>query len=273
MPFAVITLELLTPLHLGAGRSGRLARCHRFVPGHLLTYSLATAIGKANGGQQVDFKQALTQVCQQVRCGPLFIWDAEHEEVLLPYQHQQRIEMHYLTTTNHITVSPESRAVLAGALFEVEALAAQQLRGKKRGVPTRLIGGIWYETDKIASRPLSVWLNHCILGGELKTGLGRVKCVEWQGGANAYPGIQGRCDAKGLSMKVGSLLPGPALEGVINAPLRPWVGRLYDVDQGFGRRLSSPVLVRVEGKVKQEACFLPANTEKGFGCWSIIETN
>ncbi len=200
MQFAVITLKVLTPLHIGSGRCGILARSYGFVPGHLLVYALASVIGKHKGAQETDFQAALEMIRNNVRCGPLFIEDAEKQKVLLPHQNQQRIETHYLIASNHATLDPETRVAIKSALFEVEAIAAHQLRGEKRGEPTRLKGGIWYENDLLENRPLSEWINQCYLGGEIKAGFGRIECQDFKP-ETTYPGIKGECEAQGICLK------------------------------------------------------------------------
>jgi hypothetical protein len=72
MRFTGFTLELETALHIGAGRGGMLLRSHGFVPGHLVSYALATVLGKASGGRSADFTRALETVFRDTRCGPLF---------------------------------------------------------------------------------------------------------------------------------------------------------------------------------------------------------
>jgi len=267
MEFAVITLKLITPLHIGKGRCGILMRSHGFVPGHLLTYALVNVIAKQNGAQDSDdFTEALEIVRDNVRCGPLFIQEDDPNKVLLPHENQQRIENNYLIASNHVTLYPENRASVEGALFEVEAISAHPLRGQNPGVQTHLTGGLWYKNESLAD--LSEWINLCWLGGETKIGFGRVECKSLKP-ADAYPGISGKCDGKGLWLDKEKYLPGPALDGVIGAPLRPWVGRLYDKNAGFGRRFSPPELVRMDGRVEQAGCFLPETAENGFGCWKL----
>ena len=268
--FAVVTLKLLTPLHIGAGRCGMLSRSHNFVPGHVIAYALAAAIGKDKGWQDQDFDDALKTVKDNVRCGPFFI--CENEKALLPLQDQQHIETHYLTASNHVALHPETRASIEGALFEIEAISANVLRGKRRGQSTLITGGIWYKTARLENKSLLNWLDQCWLGGERKTGFGRVQTIGELESETHYPGIpKSHCNAKGLHLTSGEILPGPALEGVINAPLYPWLGRLYEKKKGFGRRFSPPAFVQMNGIVEeQKACFLPANTEKGFACWEKI---
>jgi hypothetical protein len=131
----------------------------------------------------------------------------------------------------------------------------------------RLNGGVWFEDgDKLDGRPLKDWLSDIRLGGELKTGLGRVRCDGWQAGAKNYPGI-GPAGADGLRAAAGSLLPGAAIDGVTAAPLTPWLGRRHDAKLGFGRRLSHAALVRHNGRVEVDAVFLPSAGDPGQGCW------
>jgi hypothetical protein len=267
MEFASITLELSTPLHIGKGRCGMLAKSFGFVPGHIISYALANVLAKQQySGKESDFQRALKTIRSQLRCGPFFI--QEGDEVLLPLQDETLIESHYLIGSNHVTLYPDTRTSVETALFEIEAIAPYVLRGDERGEPTRLVGGIWYESQQLGNSSISDCLNQCWLGGEIKTGFGRVKCIIKPKKSETYPGIKGKCDDKGVHLEKGAYLPGPALAGVINSPIRPWVGRLYDEKQGFGRRLGSPALVRMDGKVEQDACFLPVAEEKGFGCWS-----
>lgn len=124
MQFTGFILELETPLHIGAGRGGMLLRGHGFVPGHVVSYALAAALGKAGGGRSSDFACALDLVLRETRCGPLFIRDAEENRVLSPRRDRERIETRYLTARNHVTLDPQTCSAVETALFEVESIAA-----------------------------------------------------------------------------------------------------------------------------------------------------
>ena len=270
MEFSKVILELVSPLHVGAGRAGMLARCYGFVPGHVLFYALVAAIGQARGGRYEHFATTLSELQTKLRCGPLFIYDAEQQRPFNPRRDRPVIEAHYLDAVNHVTLELESTSAVEGALFEVEHIAPLCLHGPKRGEPTRLIGGLWFQEAKVDNRSWSDWLNLCRLGGELKVGLGRVRITEWDLGARNYAGL-GVMNGLGLHLQAGEILPGPSISGVGNAPSQPWLGRLFDPKQGFGRRFSQPVLVQIDGIVEEEGFFLPADTEAGLGCWIRYE--
>ena len=150
MRFTGFILQLETPLHIGAGRGGMLLRSHGFVPGHLVSYALAAAIGKASG----DFKEALEIVLRETRCGPLFIHDTEEKRVLSPRRDRERIETRYLTARNQVTLDPQTCSAVETALFEVESIAARTLHGSYRGQWVRLAGGLWHTTPQLANKPL-----------------------------------------------------------------------------------------------------------------------
>ncbi len=267
MHYAQIILTLASDLHIGSGRAGMLAKTHRFVPGHVLTYALAAAIGKQTGGGYPQFVEALERVRQTLRCGPLFFLNpAQPEQALWPTLHSETIEQQFLIASNHVTLDYASRSGVNGALFEVEAIAANVVRGANKGRSTRLVGGLWFGDHRLSGRSVCDWLGDCLLGGELKTGLGRIAKVEWSESAAQYAGI-GRVDGDGLHLESGELLPGVSLQGVSNAAIYPWMGRLYDRRKGFGRRLSEPVFVAFDAKVERTGCFMPAMNDKGLGCW------
>ena len=272
MRFTGFILQLETPLHIGAGRGGMLLRSHGFVPGHLVSYALAAAIGKAKGGRSADFTQALAAVFRETRCGPLFIRDVEQNRVLSPRQDRERIETHYLTARNHVTLDPQTCSAVETALFEVESIAARTLHGSERGQPVRLAGGLWHSTPQLAGQPLKDWFHRgLLLGGELKTGLGRVKLAKpgWMPDARHYAQQPDwPVNECGLQRIMGDLLPGPSLDGTTEAPLQPWLGRLFDPQQGFGRRFSPPALVRMDGRAQETGTFLPSCDETGLGCWT-----
>ncbi len=272
MQFTGFILQLETPLHIGAGRGGMLLRSHGFVPGHVVSYALAAAIGKAKGGRSADFTQALAAVFRETRCGPLFIHDLEQNRVLSPRQDRERIETHYLTARNHVTLDPQTCSAVETALFEVESIAARTLHGSERGQPVRLAGGLWHSTPQLAGQPLKDWFHRgLLLGGELKTGLGRVKLAKpgWMPDARHYAQQPDwPVNERGLQRIMGDLLPGPSLDGTTDAPLQPWLGRLFDPQRGFGRRFSPSALVRMDGKVEKADVFLPSNQEVGLGCWT-----
>lgn len=269
MRFASLTLELDSALHAGAGRAGMVARSHGFVPGHLLTYALAAALGAARGGRPEHFASALDKVRAGVRCGPLLLAHpkpADGRRVLFPRRDRAAIEEGFLSGTHHVTLHAESCSAAEGALFEVEAISPQVLHGPSRGAQTRLLGGVWLADPALDGVPLSTWIGRCRLGGESKAGLGRVRVAEWRVGDGTYAGI-GKADGGGLRLRAGMELPGPALAGVADAPWQPWLGRLFDPQQGFGRRLSPAQLVRMDGVVVADTRFLPSVQESGLGCW------
>jgi len=256
-------------LHIGAGRAGMLARSHGFVPGHIVTFALAATIGRARGGCPAHFAAALHEVRTQLRCGPLFICDAEKQQPIWPRRHRSDIEARYLDAINHVALALESASAVEGALFEVEQIAPRCLHGPRQGQPTRLIGGLWFQEAKLDDRPWKDWLNQSLLGGELKTGLGRVRVIDdqWNLNATDYAGL-GIADGLGLRVQTGTLLPGPSMDGTKDAPLQPWLGRLFDPQQGFGRRFSPPALVRLDGVAQETGTFLPSAQEVGLGCWT-----
>jgi len=268
MRFTGFILQLETPLHIGAGRGGMLLRSHGFVPGHLVSYALAAVIGKASG----DFKKALEIVLRETRCGPLFIHDTEEKRVLSPRRDRERIETRYLTARNQVTLDPQTCSAVETALFEVESIAARTLHGSYRGQWVRLAGGLWHTTPQLANKHLQNWFHHeLLLGGELKVGLGRVKLAKqgWMPNARHYAQQSAwLVNEHGLQRGVGDLLPGPSLNGTMDAPLQPWLGRLFDPQQGFGRRFSPPALVRMDGRVQETGTFLPSCDESGLGCWT-----
>jgi hypothetical protein len=265
--FAQVTLKVLSPLHIGSGRAGMLAKSHSFVPAHVVTYALAAAIGKANGGQYENFVAALETLKKSVWCGAFFLENpAQQGTVLLPSKDKAEIERQFLFATNHVTLLPESRASVEGALFEVEKISACVMRSDFQKQPTRLIGGVWFDDAQPYGRALRDWFNECLLGGEIKTGCGRVLVENWQIGVTNYAG-HGEVFADGLHIKSGETVLGVALNGVQNVSQLPWTGRLYDKQKGFGRKLSDVAFVYTDGVCERDSVFLPNQNEVGLGCW------
>ncbi len=269
MHYTQITLTLASDWHIGSGRAGMLAKTHRFVPGHVVSYALAAAIGKDSGGRYADFVKALQQVRESLRCGPLLLANPEQpEHGLLPFIHAESIEAQFLVASQHVTLHPETRSGVEGALFEMEAIAPKIVRGISQGQPARLVGGFWADSESLAGRSLQDWLKESRFGGELKAGLGRVAEVSLQSDRVSYAGW-GRVDASGLHLAAGEWLPGVALNGVSQNIQFPWLGRLYDETQGFGRKLAEPVFVARDGQAATNTCFIPSNDEVGLGCWTL----
>lgn len=277
MQFTGFILELETPLHIGAGRGGMLLRGHGFVPGHVVSYALAAALGKAGGGRSADFTRALDLVLRETRCGPLFIRDAEENRVLSPRRDRERIETRYLTARNHVTLDPQACSAVETALFEVESIAARTLHGPQRGQPVQLVGGLWHTAPRLAGKPLQDWFRSgLLLGGELKTGLGRVRLAKpgWMPDAPHYAQQAAwPVNQQGLRRSAGDLLPGPSLDGGTDAPLQPWLGRLFDRKLGFGRRFPGAALARLDARCLTPGCYFPAAGEIGLGCWTRIDAS
>ncbi len=256
--FAAFSLELLSPLHLGSRRAGIVAQTHRFAPGHLFVYALAAGLGGSRGGSPAAYADALDEILRRFRFGPAFFVEDERRLT------EDEVGSRLLSSSHHVSLSLDTRAAVDRALFEVERLQTRP------GSSIRLAGGVWFDTAKLDGKTLPDWLSEIFLGGELKTGHGRVRCTAWQAGAQHYPGI-GSADARGLRLQSGDVLPGPTLTGVVRAPLIPWLGRRHDKVRGFGRRVSLAAMVRLHGQVVNTGYFLPANDEPGLGCWQATE--
>jgi len=265
--FAAFRLELITPIHAGSWRAGMVAQTHRFVPGHLFSYALAAVYGGQLGGQPADYDHALQTVLSSVRFAPAMLADGQC--LLFPNRDRQIIEQRHIRGNNHVTLQLDSRSAQESALFEVEYIAAQVANGTHFKQPTHLLGGCWFHDDGLDGIPWQKWLGQLILGGEGKIGYGRCWLVEWDKGALSFHGL-GVIHQKGLSLAAGKKLPGPALSGVGQAPQQPWLGRLYDKQQGFGRRLSEAALIYMDGICGQDAIFLPHANEVGLGCWATV---
>ncbi len=254
--FAAFSLEVLSPLHLGSRRAGVVAQTHRHAPGHLFVHALAAAAGAARGGSPEHFADALGEVVRRFRFGPAFFLEGEWR------LDDDEVERRLLSSSHHVTLDGASRSAVESALFEVEKLSV--VRGA-----IRLCGGAWYDDETLDGRPLREWLSLIRLGGELKTGCGRVRCDDWQADAQHYPGV-GPADAEGVRLAAGETLPGAAIDGVTGAPLQPWLGRRHDPVSGFGRRLSQALLIRMHGRTEREARFLPSATPEEAGCWQAV---
>ena len=252
--FAAFSLELHSPLHLGSRRAGVVAQTHRHAPGHLFVHALAAAVGAARGGSPGQFADALDEITRRFRFGPGFFLEGERR------LDDAEVERRLLSSSHHVTLDSTTRSAVESALFEVEKLAPPPNSG------IRLCAGVWFDEDKLDARSLRNWLSDLRLGGELKTGCGRVHCDGWQAGAAHFPGIAA-ADGQGLRLAAGETLPGAALDGVHGVPLQPWVGRRHDPTLGFGRRLSQAVLVRMHGRTVQDARFLPCSNGEAAGCW------
>ena len=164
---------------------------------------------------------------------------------------------------------------MESALFEVESIAARTLHGSHRGQPVQLVGGLWHDSPQLAGQPLqNKFREGLLLGGELKTGLGRVRLAKHGWIPNAPHYAQNPpwpVNERGLRLVAGTLLPGPSLDGGTDAPLQPWLGRLFDPEQGFGRRFSPPALIRLDGTVRESGVFLPCDRAVGLGCWTRVD--
>ena len=254
--FAAFSLELLSPLHLGSRRAGVVAQTHRHAPGHIFVHALASVVGAARGGSPGQFADALDEIMRRFRFGPGFFLEGERR------LDDAEVERRLLSSSHHVTLDNTNRSAVDSALFEVEELAVPA------SASIRLRAGVWFDEDRLDGRPLREWLSMLRLGGELKTGCGRIICDGWQTNADRYPGIAA-ADGNGLHLMEGELLPGAALDGVHGTPLQPWLGRRHDLTLGFGRRMSQAVLVRLHGRSVQEARFLPCGSGEAAGCWQV----
>ena len=271
--FAAFTLNLVTPLHLGSGRAGMVAKSHAFVPAHLFSYALAAQYGRRHGGQSADFEAGLAAVNAAVRFGPALMLNDQRQIAADWLDHPQR----YLSGQHHVALELDTRSAADSALFETEYLSTHYLAGSDKGKPLRLGGGMWFAEETFAGRPWQDWLNELRLGGELKSGLGHVRLADWQPDRTDFHGW-GRTDGQGLQLDSGQRLWGAALDSIpdsvlSDAPLRPWLGRSYDFSRGhggFGRHLDRVALVRLHPRYihSDPGRFMPARrTGWQWGCW------
>ena len=272
--FAAFTLELVTPLHLGSGRAGMVAKSHGFVPGHLFGYAIATALGRHRGGQPEHFRQALGEVAAAARFAPAFVLDRQGRIEADWPEHPER----HIAGNPHVALHLDSRSAVDGALFEMEYLAQRHLRGPDKGRPLRLGGGVWLTEAKLAGRSWRDWLELARFGGELKAGYGVVSCVGWQDNPGGFHGWA-KADGSALHLSPKGRLLGAALDtvaGLDDAPLRPWTGRRHDFSQGaggFGQHLEQAVLVRMHGRWNNDATLtvLPSPAlSSHWGCWDPV---
>ena len=261
--FAAFRLGLVSSIHAGSWRAGMVAQTHRFIPGHLFSYALAAVYGGHLGGQPNHYAEALQAVLSSVRFAPALLSDGQ--QLLYPQQHRNVIEQLYLRGNNHVTLQLDSCAAQDKALFEVEYISAKAIGGAR----TELLGGCWFRRDGLDGLPWQHWFGQFILGGEGKIGYGRCSLINWDKKAESFHDI-GKIIPGGLKLAAGDRLPGPALSGVGQAPQQPWLGRLYDEKQGFGRRLSAAAWVCMDGVCENEAVFLPHAEEVGLGCWTVV---
>lgn len=251
--FAAFSLELVSPLHLGSRRAGVVAQTHRHAPGHLFTHALAASVGMRRGTDPATFQQALAEIMRRFRFGPAFFMEGGRR------LDDAEVGRRLIASSHHVTLDGDSRSAVESALFEVESIQPRRT--------IHLAGGVWLEDgDLIDNRPLAEWLSDIRLGGELKTGFGRVRCSAWDEKATLYPGV-GKATAEGVVLEAGQPLPGAALAGVGESPLVPWLGRRHDPKLGFGRRLSRAALVRINGVVPARTLFRPHGSDEGLGCW------
>lgn len=269
MKFVEIRLELVTPLHVGAGRAGMVSRARGFVPGHVLAYALAASLGRKRGGRAENYEDAVMAVRAGIRCGPLLLWTGR--EALFPRRDRSRIEMEYFCGVNHTAIDGEMGRNVDGGLYEVEAIAPRPRRTDDCG-PTELRGGMWFEEETLSGSLLRDVVGACVLGGERNAGMGRIRLTGWDCNAKTYVGVGRVKDCGRLWLRREEVLPGPALDGVRGAGWEPWFGRLYDRQRGAGRRFSEPVMVRMDGKPGEEGYFELESSENGFGCWKSVCT-
>jgi hypothetical protein len=168
--FAVYSLELLSPLHLGSRRAGVVAQTHRHAPGHLFVHALAAAVGAARGGSPKDFSDALGEVMQCFRFGPAFFIDGERR------LDDAEVGRLLLGSSHHVTLDGATRSAVESALFEVEQLAVPA--GRQRNSPAAAASG---SPTTVSTRA------RCATGcrtsasvARLKTGCGHVRCDRWQ---------------------------------------------------------------------------------------------
>ncbi len=266
--FAAFRLHLQSPLHVGSWRAGMVAQTHRFVPGHIFSYALACAYGRALGASATNFQTALQAVMATIRFAPAFI-TRDGTSLLFPHRDSKIIERHFVRGNNHASLQLDTRSAQDSALFEVEFIAARHRAESGEIKPTVLLGGCWFNAEQLDGRPWRDWLEDLILGGEGKIGYGRCTVLAWDGQTDSFHGI-GKVNGSGLSVGSGKQLPGPALSGVGKRPMQPWLGRLYDPEQGFGRKLGEAAFVCLDGVCEQAAVFLPYHGEQGLGCWATV---
>lgn len=150
--FAAYSLELISALHLGSRRAGVVAQTHRHAPGHLFVHALAATVGMRRGASADFFAAALDEITRRFRFGPAFFMRGDDRLDDAAVKHE------LIASSHHVTLDGDTRFIQARPNI-------------------RLCGGVWCEGgDVIDGCPLREWLSDIRLGGELKTGLGRVRC-------------------------------------------------------------------------------------------------
>lgn len=258
MDFYSYRLTARSPLHIGQGRSGVVARTRSHVPAHLFYYALTALLASERGKQGfAAHRLILDELCEQFRFGPAFIIrDGRRLS-------QAEIERCHITSLGHATLDHARRAAVDGALYDVESLVFLH------DSAACLQGGVWCEKTELDGEPLDFWFSRIYLGGERKLGYGQVNCSALEP-EEKYPGV-GKVVGDVVDL-AGDVLPGAALDGVGDVPLVPWVGRRYDEKRGAGRALEH-TLVFIDGRVPAEgACYRPcAEPGPRLGCWEWVD--
>lgn len=268
MQFANYRLNILSPLHIGSRRAGMVAKTYYYVPGHVITFALIATIGNQQAKSYNEYLNIQKEVLSKTRFGAAFFQQNNSNLT------DEQIEKELVYGNHHVTLSQDTRAAIDGAMFEVEAIYPKK--------DVNIVGGVWFDSAEIFGRNIKDWLNEIKIGGELKTGYGRVSLNNFDTKSKFYPGINNnnnKVDEIGLVIAKNEVLKGATLDngatpncGVKNVPLEPFLGRCYDENRGFGRALSSAVLVRMNGVVADDNLhFLPCNNEIGLGCWELVK--
>jgi hypothetical protein len=263
--------ELASMCHPGVGRRGMVAYIHRFIPGHVISFGLAVALAKLRcpKGQGVkfeDFESALSMIQKSWRVGPAFL--LRDNEALLPEKDKSLIEVTSIHSRNQVALDFETKSGIDGALFELEAHQSTLLSGEHKGESAVWGCVVWGDEALEEGITFNALLEKALLGGELTKGMGRIKKVS-KVSQERYFGY-GKLSEEGLHLEANSIVPGAMLarqDGSVNAVERPWVGRRFDRQKGFGRSSSNVVFVQMDANTARPMTLRPSSDLETLGLW------
>ncbi|KUK78012.1 MAG: RAMP superfamily protein [Mesotoga prima] len=168
-----VTLELLSPMHIGWRKIGNLKQTRYYIPGRTLWGALTARLARDYEG--FDYRKTGIDVDKFLRFSYFYPSDNEERITLFPWESEDEFEWKFIGSTVNTALDLGKKIADEGSLHETEYIAPKARDRKK----VYLVGYIFEHKD--CGLNWKAALTNLQIGGERTYGWGRVGINESKG--------------------------------------------------------------------------------------------
>jgi len=261
-----LVFQLLSPLHVGAGRVGNLQRTRRYVPGKLLWAALTARLTRNKGpASGFDYVEMGKRVSAAFRFGYLYPALLSGSDYAVFHPWDPEFDYRFLGSYASTALTEDNAGAEDGSLHETEFIRYHATPLTAGEVPRQvfLSGSLW-----VFGNGVDGWkdaLRRVSIGGERGYGWGRMILADATAGPAEEPRI--RLGGKNGERRVLAHVTADSAQGQLWGPIEPLLGWERNNEGGSPWRVSAP-----------RFCFQPGSeapkdsefTIGEFGIWEKV---